>query len=215
MYIKGKIKTNKHFKALCLVILAPVAAANWVDRHKKGLLISIAITVLLYTTCLIFSCGKEEQIYGNVQIKDVSAAFRTCNIRQKTEYIAIHHTAGSDNGKINEIAKIHLGEHQWSTVGYHYFIDVDGTIYQLKPDNEVAPHSFHYNDNSVAIVLNGNFNNKQVPEAQYKALVLLTRQMMAKYNISKSAVLRHCDLQGNNTECPGKYFNLEQFRNDL
>lgn len=215
MEIKDKIKQSKHFKALCLVILAPVAAANWVDRHKKGLLTSIAITVLLYTTCLIFSCGKEEQIYGNVQIEDVSAAFRTGNIRKMTDYIVIHHTAGSDNGKINDIAKIHLGEHQWSTVGYHYFIDVDGTIYQLKPDNEVAPHSFHYNDNSVAIVLNGNFNNKQVPEAQYKALVLLTRQIMTKYNISKSAVLRHCDLNGNNTECPGKYFNLEKFRKDL
>lgn len=215
MNIKDKIKQSKHFKALCLVILAPVAVANWVDRHKQGLLTSVVVTVLLYTTCLIFSCGKEDsmQIYDDLQIVDLQAAFTTGNKRTSTEFLIIHHTAGK--GKVNDICRVHFGERKWSTVGYPFVIDEDGTVYQLKPDDEVSPHSYHYNNNSIAICCIGNFNNYPMPKAQYEALCKLTRRLMKKFNLAKDDILRHCDLKGNNTECPGKYFNLEKFRKDL
>lgn len=220
--LKAKIKANPYVKATALLILAPVAAYDWLEKHKVGVLCSLATTALLVLFVFVCgSCGEDKDEYtptfngGELVINDISAAYSTGVLRPKTEFIVIHHTAGSDNGKISDIAKIHLKQNKWNSIGYHYFIDVDGTVTQLRDDRECAPHSYHYNNNSVAIVLNGNFSNHPVGSAQYTSLVLLVRELMAKYGLGKDAVKRHCDLNGNSTECPGKYFNLQQFKKDL
>lgn len=220
--LKAKIKANPYVKATALLILAPVAAYDWLEKHKVGVCTAIATSFILFFVIVACgSCGKDKDELtptfngGELVINDISAAYSTGVLRQKTEFIAIHHTAGSDNGKISDIARIHMKKNKWNSIGYHYFIDVDGTVTQLRDDREVAPHSFHYNYNSVAIVMNGNFSQHPVGSAQYTSLVLLVRELMAKYGLNKDAVKRHCDLNPNDTECPGKFFNLQQFKKDL
>ena len=222
MGIKGRIIQSKHFKALCLLILAPVAAYDWLEKHKVGVCTAFATTLTIFLFILgCGACGNDNDELtptfngGELVINDISAAYSTGVLRPETKFIAIHHTAGSDNGKISDIARIHMKKNKWNSIGYHYFIDIDGTVTQLRDDREVAPHSYHYNYNSVAIVLNGNFSNHPVGSAQYTALVLLVRKLMEKYNLDKDAVKRHCDLNGNSTECPGTYFNLENLKKDL
>ena len=217
--LKAKIKSNPYVKATALLILAPVAAYDWLEKHKVGVLCSLATTALLVLFVFVCgSCGEDKDEYtptldADLQIVNLQAAFTTGNKRTSTEFLVIHHTAGK--GKVNDICRVHFGERKWSTVGYPFVIDEDGTVYQLKPDDEVSPHSYHYNNNSIAICCIGNFNNYPMPKAQYEALCKLTRRLMKKFNLTKNDILRHCDLKGNNTECPGKYFNLQQFKKDL
>lgn len=220
--LKAKIKSNPYVKATALLILAPVAAYDWLEKHKVGVCTAFATTLTIFIFILCCgACGKDNDELtptfngGELVINDISAAYSTGVLRPKTEFIVIHHTAGSDNGKISDIARIHMKKNKWNSIGYHYFIDVDGTVTQLRDDRECAPHSYHYNNNSVAIVLNGNFSNHPVGSAQYTSLVLLVRELMAKYGLGKDAVKRHCDLNGNSTECPGTYFNLKTFKKDL
>lgn len=203
-------------KAFFLVCYAPKfvwdTIKEYAEKYKKNIILGSAIIGVLFV-CLINlnwkSCG------GELHIVDVSAAFSTNNIRPTTEAVVIHHTAGTLNDNINGIAKIHFGDHKWSTIGYHYFINADGVVFQLKPENEVAPHSFHYNENSVAICLAGNFNNYEPTKAQWTAVVLLTRQIVEKYGLTPSDVYKHGELRGNNTECCGKMFNIEKLKEEL
>jgi len=191
---------KKFYKAGYLIVTAPVV-------FKK---ISISIVCIVFLI-IVIGCN----FNSGLQICDLQAAFTTGNQRSATEYVVIHHTAGRQDGTVNDICKVHFGEHQWSTIGYHYFVAADGTVYQLKPDGEVAPHSFHYNNNAVAICCSGNFNDYPMPEPQYRALLKLTRQLLSKYKLTEKDVLRHCDLKGNQTECPGRNFDLTTFREDL
>ena len=170
------------------------------------------ICILLFIAFVAVLAFKSK---GDLHITDVSAAFTTGNVRPTTDYVVIHHTAGRQDGNINQVAQVHFGEHRWSTIGYHYFVAADGSVFQLKPDDEVAPHSYHYNNNAVAICCSGNFNDYPMPEAQYSALLQLTRLILQKYNLKVDNVLRHCDLDGNQTECPGRHFDFQTFREDL
>lgn len=196
---------KRYLKALVLILTLPIVAVEVIrDNAKKS--IAFAVLALVILVCA-FMPEKE------VVITDLSAAFNTGNLRTKTEYIVIHHTAGSSDANINAICQIHYGQNKWSTVGYHYYIDKEGCIYRLKSDDEVAPHTYGYNSNAIGIVCAGNFNNAAMPDAQYNALVALTKKLSKKYNIPTDRVKRHCDL--NNTECPGRYFDVAKFVDDI
>lgn len=191
---------KKFYKAGYLIVTAPVVF------YKISLSI-IAVVFLIIVIGCNFNSG--------LQIVDLQAAFTTGNKRTSTEYLIIHHTAGNPNGTVNDLCRVHFGERGWSTVAYPFYIGNDGTVYQLKPDDEVSPHSFHYNNNAIAICCSGNFNDYPMPDAQYEALLKLTRRLLKKFNLTPNDVLRHCDLPGNQTECPGRNFDLTKFRKDL
>lgn len=195
-------------RAGILICALPSVAKDYANKH-------ILQTVTFILFLLVFFYCSFSLIDSGLEIVDLQTAFSTGNTRKTTDWIVIHHTAGTQNDKINDIAKIHFGKNQWSTIAYHYFINADGEVFRLKPENEIAPHSYHYNDNSIAICLSGNFNNYDVPKAQYKSLLKLVKKLLKEYNLNEDKILRHCDLGGNNTECPGRHFDLETFKSDL
>ena len=43
----------------------------------------------------------------------------------------------------------------YSSVGYHYYITRDGTLYPCRPENEVGAHALHFNKNSIGICYEG------------------------------------------------------------
>ena len=135
------------------------------------------------------------------------------------ELIAIHHTAGNPNCGVNDICKVHFGERQWGKIGYHFFIDKDGGIYQLHPLDERVPHAYGCNDNAIAICLAGNFSQYEVPQAQWQSAIRLTKWLMQKYHLVMNNVMKHSELKKysllNNTECAGLKLDMDKFRNEL
>jgi len=201
-------RIEKFVTAFFLWVYLPFAIANLMEENKKK---SIAIFIALVGLTLFCFCHKSHK---NIDIIDLTPAFSNNNVRKHTcEYIVIHHAGG--DGVINDVVNVHFREHQWHSLGYHYMVDKEGKVYQLRNDNENCPHSLYYNDNAIAILLMGNFNEKEPTKEQWKSALALTVLLQKKYNISTENVKGHKELEGNVTDCPGKMFNLDKFRNEL
>ena len=97
---------------------------------------------------------------------------------------------------------------------YHFIIGHGGDTFKGQPVEQPSWHCTNYQVNlvSVGICFLGNFENIQMPTAQFEAGVKLVRALMKQYNIPLINVLRHKDVvsdithSANSTECPGKNF---------
>ena len=122
----------------------------------------------------------------------------------KPKYIIYHHAASS-NLSAEQIHDMHL-EKGWCGIGYHFYIRKDGTIYRGRKEEMIGAHAKGRNRNSIGICLEGNFEDEQIPYAQMKSLIMLSSDMIIKYNIQESE--GHRDVY--NTLCPGKNFDLKE-----
>lgn len=208
-----KKKIRPYLKALCLLVLFPYALSDFVRRRKWIVAADCGFVVISLLFVLSLSSGKSDE---DLHIVDLTAAYNTGNVTAtKKIAVIIHHTAGNPNCNINDIAKIHLVEHGWSGIGYHYYIDKDGVVYILRSENEIVPHSYNFNSNAVAICLAGNFNNYEPTKAQWQSLLSLTRKVLKTHDLSAKDVYKHGQMWGNATECCGKLFDIEKLREEL
>ncbi len=135
-------------------------------------------------------------------------------------YIVIHHTA-TETGNAISINAVHHRRGFWDGLGYHFLID-NGTLGKLDGQMEISPrwvkqqdgahcNAAGMNQNGIGIALVGNFSESRVTERQLDSLVFLTSTLMKHYQIPLNHVLRHGDVPGKNTECPGLYFPWQEF----
>jgi hypothetical protein len=85
-------------------------------------------------------------------------------------------------------------------VGYHYMIGYDGTIYEGRNINARGAHAPGGND-TIGIVLEGNFNVESPTEAQFDAAIDLVLYLDKKYGVG--SVRPHNYYGG--SECPGTH----------
>lgn len=136
---------------------------------------------------------------------------------RKINKIILHCSATPDgkNFKANDIDRWHK-QQGWKCIGYHYVIDLDGTIENGRPLNMVGAHCKGHNTNSIGICYIGGVdeNNKpkdtRTPE-QKENLYLLVFQLMNLYNLSIKDV--YCHNQFSNKACPS--FSIEQFKEEF
>lgn len=94
----------------------------------------------------------------------------------------------------------------FKSVGYHYYITKDGTLYPCRPEREVGAHARHYNAHSIGICYEGGLDEQgQIAdtrtEEQKKAMAKLIVQLKQQFpTIHK--VLGHRDLPGVQKACP-------------
>ena len=119
--------------------------------------------------------------------------------RSQTSYIILHHRAG--NGDVTSIHTQHINQ-DYSGIGYHYYIRKDGSIFAGRPVGTVGAHCLNYNNKSVGICFEGNFENEKMGEAQIKAGAELVKYLKGIYK--SAVVVRHKDK--NATSCPGNNF---------
>jgi len=91
----------------------------------------------------------------------------------------------------------------WPTIGYHYFITGDGTIYYTARLGEITYHCGEHNPTSVGICLSGAYHGDNPPpgQAQFDALVDLIDALQVKLGLGNDAVKPHYELRP--TLCPG------------
>ena len=136
------------------------------------------------------------------------------------EYIIIHHSATSE-GNAETFRRAHKAR-GWRDVGYHYIIgngtySGDGEVETGRPENESGAHcsADGMNFKSIGICLVGNFDIDKPTVAQMEALERLCRDIMARYKIPASKVLGHGEVKGATTNCPGRHFDMAEFRKRL
>lgn len=76
-------------------------------------------------------------------------------------------------------------------VGYHFWIERDGTVRQARAENEVGAHTIGQNYNAFGIGLAGNFDAEQPTDAQTAALGELMSGLCARHLLSKERIFPH------------------------
>ena len=135
------------------------------------------------------------------------------------------HNRATDEGNALSIDGLHYRRGFPNGLGYHFLID-NGTQGKQEGQIEAGPrwikqvngahaNAAGMNENGIGICLIGNFSEKPVSERQLGSLVFLVNVLRAHYKIPVERVIRHRDVPGKNTECPGNFFPWEEFKHRL
>ena len=106
-------------------------------------------------------------------------------------------------------------------VSAHYLIDEDGTVYQLADEAERAWHAgvaswrgeANINSRSIGIELvnpGHEFGYRDFTEAQYRALIPLCRDIVARHGIAARNVVGHSDVAPVRKTDPGELFDWQR-----
>ncbi len=101
----------------------------------------------------------------------------------------IVHCADTPEGRDDRAADIkrwHTEERGWSDIGYHYVVDLDGTIEPGRPVETAGAHCTGHNADSIGVCYVGGCDKKMQPkdtrtDAQKASLLLLLKYLVAKY----------------------------------
>ena len=126
--------------------------------------------------------------------------------RTSTKYIVLHHAAAS-TCSVADIHRWHQ-EKGWAGIGYHFFVRKDGSIYRGRPIGAVGAHCLGWNEVSIGICAEGNFQNEIMPDAQKFALADLVSWLKFAYQEAK--VVGHKEMMA--TSCPGQNYPLEELK---
>ena len=140
------------------------------------------------------------------------------------DYIVIHHSA-TEEGNAMTIDQLHHRRGFDNGLGYHFLID-NGTQGRLEGQIEVGPrwikqmdgahaNAAGMNEHGIGICMIGNFSERYVTDRQLNSLIFLTNALRKHYGIPLERVIRHRDVPGKNTECPGNYFPWDEFKRRL
>lgn len=127
------------------------------------------------------------------------------------KYIMVHCSAGNQNAKAADVLAFFLAPvakkgRGWKAPGYHYFIEADGTIVEMWPEDKISNGVKGYNSVSINVAYAGGVNlsvkgnppvDNRTPQ-QKAALLSLLKALKAKY--PKAEIHSHRDFA--NKACP-------------
>ena len=101
----------------------------------------------------------------------------------------IVHCAATPEGKNFKAADIDRWhrERKMKCIGYHYVVDLDGTVEPGRPESEIGAHCLGHNQYSIGVCYVGGLAaNGKTPKdtrtaAQKEALLALLKKLRAKY----------------------------------
>ena len=139
-------------------------------------------------------------------------------------HIVVHHSA-TVTGSARMLDRVHRNRGFSNGLGYDFVID-NGTLGRRDGQIEVGPRwtrqakgahcdAGGMNDHGIGICLVGNFMTREPSEAQLASLEALVAKLQAYYRIPDSRVIRHKDVAGKSTACPGRYFPWSRLRSRL
>ncbi|HQP91344.1 MAG TPA: N-acetylmuramoyl-L-alanine amidase [Candidatus Omnitrophota bacterium] len=142
----------------------------------------------------------------------------------KWKYIVIHHSV-TDSGDARSLDAIHRRRGFDRGLGYHFVID-NGTSTRIDGQIEASPrwikqmdgahcNAANMNRIGIGICLVGDFTNERPTRKQMDSLVILTNTLRKYYNIPYNHILRHKDVPGKRTACPGDSFPWDEFKKRL
>ena len=91
------------------------------------------------------------------------------------------------------------------SIGYHFYITKDGTLYPCRPEQEVGAHALHYNKHSIGICYEGGLDaNGHAADTRTEAQKITMEELLQSLCVDypDAAILGHRDLPGVHKDCP-------------
>ena len=139
------------------------------------------------------------------------------NRRKSTTMIIIHCSATREGQdiKAKTIKQWHK-DRGFDDIGYHYVIDLDGTIEKGRDEALVGAHCKGHNATSIGICYVGGCDKNMKPKdtrtpEQKQSMLSLVRKLVNKYKIPVTQIWAHHDFDKHKA-CPS--FDVSEFRKD-
>lgn len=142
----------------------------------------------------------------------------TAQTLPKVDFIVVHCSA-SPEGRADTIETVRRWHREkgWRDIGYHYVVELDGTVKPGRPDNVIGAHAVGVNERSIGICYIGGLaadaktaKDTRTP-AQKAALRSLLVKLRAKH--PKAPIIGHRDVPGTRKACPS--FNAKSEYADI
>jgi hypothetical protein len=157
--------------------------------------------------------GASEPTWKNEVIYYNTAAYPLASMLKR---VIVHHTDNEDS--IKEVESTQKGK-GYAAIGYHFFIDQKGTIYEGRPleimgsnagEGTVSGPTNDPDWGAIGITLQGDYHNAdnwvfsdEAPKAQLQSLEDLVVALRKDYPIDKLLMHREVTRGGKPTVCPG------------
>lgn len=167
----------------------------------------VAIGWLLYN---IFFGAKPLKIINIVEQlpKHPTLSYDVRSLDQILRHV-VHHSA-HPTWKVEDVANFHVQSNGWPGIGYHFFIDKFGRVYQTNNLETISYHVKDENTGSIGYCLQGNLEETAPTNAQLDALVKTIQYV----NVLLGKTLPidgHRDHRP--TACPGQYVDVDKIEN--
>lgn len=145
-------------------------------------------------------------------------------------HFIVIHTCGAYDPKrkkvvhqgVDEVRAYHLrpareGGKGWKDIGYHRYIEFDGTIRQGRPDVAPGAHCEGFNANTLAICVSGHGDYEPFNAQQMGSLIEQCVRWCKRHELDAGHVIGHreCDDHGAPKvwkTCPGNLVDLDLIR---
>ena len=111
-----------------------------------------------------------------------------------------------------ECKRDHVDNRRFKDIGYHYYIEMDGSIHKGRPESMVGAHCLNRNKHSIGICYEGGLDKYGKPadtrtEAQCRSLVKLLKELKKDY--PEAVIMGHREFDPTK-DCP--CFDAEEYR---
>lgn len=138
----------------------------------------------------------------------------------KITLLDLHHT-GADEVNTKAVRDYHMNVRGYGDIGYNMVIEPDGTVGMGRDVKWTAAHDIGMvngqvmNKISFGLAHIGNFEKREMPEAQFQSSVREAAKICKKYLIlpTSTFVRKHSDQF--QTVCPGKFFPYARYLVEL
>lgn len=119
-------------------------------------------------------------------------------------HLCIHHSAVAGTVPVEHVAQYHVQDQGWPGIGYHFYVEPNGVIYQTQRLETISWHVSHNNDYSVGICVAGDFTYAPPPQSQIDTAAQLVAWLMQELSVPEQKILGHKEFPNNDTSCPGE-----------
>ena len=132
--------------------------------------------------------------------------------------IFLHHSLTKDSETVSwgAIWKYHVNTMGWSSVGYHFGVELINDRYQVllgRMPSVQGAHTKGQNQDSIGICFVGNYDIEEPPREMWLKGLELVRWLQGVYRIWNHSIHGHREFA--DKTCPGTMFDVEKFKADL